>query len=63
MNDKTLELKTVQDKIHSIMNEMMTSFKEEQQTRTIIMNLTNVSKELNSMINISIVGNLGEKSE
>lgn len=63
MNDKTVELKTVQDKIHSIMNEMITSFKDEQQTRTIIMNLTNVSKELNSMINISIVGNLGEKSE
>lgn len=56
MNEKTLELKAVQDKVHIIMNEMVTSFKEEHQTKTIIMNLITISKELNNMINTSIVG-------
>lgn len=57
MNEKTLELKTIQDKVHIIMNEMVTSFKEEHQTKTIIMNLITISKELNNMVNVSIVGN------
>lgn len=54
MNDKTIQLKKLQDKVHDIMCEICTSFKDESQSKVIIMNLTTTSKELNSMINSSI---------
>lgn len=62
MEEKTQKLKSMQDKIHSLLKEV-NEFKEEFNVKPILMNLTNTSKELNSMIISSIVGNLEEKGE
>lgn len=62
MDEKTQKLKSMQDKIHSLLKEV-NEFKEEFNVKPILMNLTNTSKELNSMIISSIVGNLEEKGE
>ena len=62
MEEKTQKLKSMQDKIHSLLKEV-NEFKEEFSVKPILMNLTNTSKELNSMIISSIVGNLEEKGE
>jgi len=55
-NPKTLKLKSLQDQTHSMMIDFCNEFKSEEASKIILLNLTTVSKEINSLILQSIVG-------
>lgn len=53
-SEETLKLKSLQDKAHEILQEMANSFQDLEESNGIVMNLNNISKELNKMIVNSI---------
>lgn len=53
--EETDNIKSIQDDIHKVMIEMKNKFGENKHSKLVLMNLTNVSKELNLMINESII--------